>query len=1574
MIKKAKFRIIAFILLVTTLVGVFPAEAVSYTEPTLSATVNNNNNVEKTPSVITDKVYVLYNDVQYKVLDLGEQEKKTLTSFVNDLEVDSRAWQILTPDGQKWVNIYGRNGETLDVGYALVSSMLNEEGAAYLRLSVRSGEDTYVSEPVEIKISYNADTDSSDSDEQYVFSMASNVSAVDTEGTTGSGTQTGTGGTGSTTQPGEGELQIVSIVINYLFDDGSLAFEPYGATIAKNSDFKKTIASPVVVGFDPFIRVVNADGSAEYIDARNVVFNHSAVTENITVNVIYLPAIVKYQVHHHFQDLYTDEYRTEPDRITTKEGLNGSVVPENLAFTPEELPGYTALPYEKLKIAADGSTVVEIRYERKYYLVDFDMKGGYGVEPVYTRFESELGVNQPIRHGFVFDRWQLVSFGGRAPSPTEETLYDINPTSSGTPKTIKVPAANLSYRAVWITQLANYTMVFWRENAEDNGFSFWAALDGLTAMSGSLVDAEDRIDEVPSVTDENYFTYMPDISDKKVVVEGDGSSVVNVYYSRNRYTITFKAKGLCTIPERHTHTDSCYTLLCSKYHVHTDECVPVLICETPAHEAHTDACITCGFTEHIHTSSCCGATEHTHTKDCYQNVGNAANPYNAPLSPENGYIYKSWGSYYVYLFGTWYRYNGRGVSTGDILDPACKESEHTHGEGTCPCNLVEHDHVASCYKDTIHIHDPNDCYGHSCGQIEHVHSDGCRVLECAIPTGHAHTNSCKSSSTSNTVKLVRSKYEHNLEDIWPVTDDNGKTYDQGQRWTPSSSSYYDQVLVYIANMPPDDFTLTLSESSNDTYTMNYYLEVLEGESYDTTYQNKKFKLYKTVKANYNYLTKAEDFFDISGFYQLGSTPSFSGNQLDINGGGTVNMYYGRNVDHNLEFNNNGTIVTSKSQYGQMPYGSSIKQYYFKPEYPANLEPNAYEFGGWYTTDKCYPGTEVNWDTAKVGTSDMMFYAKWTPVVHTVKVFLDSSLEQQIGVTQSVSHHSFAKAPEGTITNEGYVFQGWFYSDTIDGVVVEKAFVFTGIPIIKDLEIYAKWSSHVSVDYTIKYLLKGTTTPVADEEKGSTIAGNNKTFYAKAGNDLYEQYRVGYYPAQVSHTVTMSVNPSGHVFVFEYTHVEKMPYLVRYVNENGEDIIPPKKVMDNEHSVVTENFVRFNGKMPDAYQKRLVLSTDSTDSDGDGVLDANVIIFRYKEDSTHAYYKVVHYIQNVAADGYREYRSEETVGVINQSYTFSPISVAGFSYNSQKTAVNGVIKPSSGSTVTEKLTSDGLLIEMYYDRVQVDYVVKYLDNETSQALIPQKTGQGIFGEQIVEYAPGLTHKGYALVGSEVQQIHLSTNATLNVITFKYQEITYSISYQIVGTPEGATLSLVGEAIKAVSGVPNGSKPTIHSGFHYDGWYFDVACEHPVPEAWVNPETKMLVPEKENDSVWLSNQTYYLLIDPDYTDLTINTVGMADVDKGQTYLFHLKGISSGTENVDLTVAVSGNGSVTITHLPIGEYQITEITTWSYRYTPDEVTKTIILSYSHANSIIFSQIRTGIKWLDGNDNADYKNADKV
>lgn len=70
--------------------------------------------------------------------------------------------------------------------------------------------------------------------------------------------------------------------------------------------------------------------------------------------------------------------------------------------------------------------------------------------------------------------------------------------------------------------------------------------------------------------------------------------------------------------------------------------------------------------------------------------------------------------------------------------------------------------------------------------------------------------------------------------------------------------------------------------------------------------------------------------------------------------------------------------------------------------------------------------------------------------------------------------------------------GWFYEEN----GVEKAFDFS-MPIVKDLNLYAKWSSNTLVTYTIKYVLeKDGTTVIADETTGSALAGTTLTFEAK----------------------------------------------------------------------------------------------------------------------------------------------------------------------------------------------------------------------------------------------------------------------------------------------------------------------------------------------------------------------------------------------------------------------------------------------------------------------------------------------
>jgi hypothetical protein len=219
-------------------------------------------------------------------------------------------------------------------------------------------------------------------------------------------------------------------------------------------------------------------------------------------------------------------------------------------------------------------------------------------------------------------------------------------------------------------------MVFWCENANDNGYTYWGYLDGLEARSGDTVNAQDLISRVSGIDDEQHFTFNASKSDKNVVVEGDGSTVVNAYYTRNYYSITFKASGTCILSNSHTHGDACYDYICGMGHTHTADCHPEQICTIEEHTAHTEECAVCGFESHIHgVVGCdCKYEEHSHTKSCWNNIGNVQSSLNkAPTNPEDGYIFRSNYKYYIYISGVWYRYNGWGVSNGDVVDRPVKK-------------------------------------------------------------------------------------------------------------------------------------------------------------------------------------------------------------------------------------------------------------------------------------------------------------------------------------------------------------------------------------------------------------------------------------------------------------------------------------------------------------------------------------------------------------------------------------------------------------------------------------------------------------------------------------------------------------------------------------------------------------------------------------------------------------------------------------------------------------------------------------------------------------------------------------
>lgn len=1516
MIKKfSKNRILSLFLALTMILTALPISSVGA------------NATEATP------ISILYNGQRVDNLVLMEDEKITLTTSVSGSDSLSYHWQIrVDEESDKWVNIKGYTKDFCIVSYALIGSLLDTNGCAYLRCKATDGVNDYLSNTLTVNVSYNA---------PITYEKAEEISGTSVPAMARYSLRTANSNVSLAAT--DDELQSCTIVINYTYEDNSLAFEPFVATIEYGGAFNYTAVSPTVVGYAPYI--LQGD---TYVDAKNVELNYTSLTDDKVIDVIYRPVLVDYTVRHYTQNILDDNYELRTE--TKGQQYTGSQVGK----CEIDIDGFSALYYERLTVAADGSTVIEVYYDRNYYLVDFDLGGGYGVEPIYARYGATIGANDPTRAGYVFGGWELVGVDGVKPTETQKAQYNINDGNQ-----IAIPQANLSYKALWTSQETTYTVVYWRENAEPNTngkyeYSYWGSKEVTGIYSGSVVSGSDDVPNSvttatingETVNEKQYFTYNDILTDKNIIVEGDGSTVVNVYYTRNTYTLTFKATGECGL-EEHTHGTNCNsTLICPiKEHTHNDSCEKSLNCALTEHTAHTSSCLKCGLAEHTaHTSDCltCTKTECTsHTVSCYSDVGDKVSGWlQDSIGGEKveGQVYKGWLSTYIYIGGSWYNYSGS-TSSGSIAPRVC----HTHTT-SCYKDSI-HTHSDTCYKDSLHTH-TNSCYLYSCGSAEHTHTKDC-YSECT-KVEHTHGNNCTNANRENTVYSITAKYQAEIKDEFPIKNSVGGDY-TGYWWDDADNTVFSAWIVSLDTMPGANITFE-GEYKGDNATIWYYTEVLPGDEYVSDLpgsDNRQYGLYKeviTVKSGY--LTKDEEFHNIEGF----SKGNFYPNNIFSSTQENNYLYYTRN-SYTLKFYNYNEYLIDKQK--TVLYDAPIKGYYFDElEYPSTLEPNAYEFKGWYTTPECFDGTECDFETQKMPAGDLTLYAKWAPVQHEVNIYLDATLSKQIGTTQRVDHKDLASAPDEAVENGNYTFAGWFYVDE-DGT--EKAFVFNSMPINQDLNIYAKWSSKVAVKYEVYYKLQDTNTQIADPTIGSTLAGMNKTFLAKGGADLYSDYQEGYFPTTNSHTVTMSVD-GDNVFTFWYVEKESVPYTVRYKDEaTGEELLTTKSVTDNKKAVVTEVFEPISGYMPDAYQKRLVLSANNADE--------NVITFYYTKDEQHAYYRIVHYVQNLSGGGYTEYRSIESVGDINSVYSAEALTISGFEFIGSKSEVNDVVTPATGTTVSGTLTANGLLIELFYDRIEVNYTVKYLENGTNKVLAPEKSESGIYGQQVSETY--LDIDGYELIGTPTRTLTLAATSERNVIIFYYQEKNITIQYVPVGSGK---VSIGSENVLVISGPVNGSIPTPDDGYKFVGWYLDEVCTIPVDSSWIDSSTGKILPQKNADELY-EEDVYYAKFEANNTDLTIKKAypENADysIDVNQTFIFDIKGISgTTTADINLTVTVHGDGEITITDLPIGKYTITEQTDWSWRYAPTDgkTSQTITLSPTEENIVTFKNTRAEVKWLDG------------
>lgn len=394
--------------------------------------------------------------------------------------------------------------------------------------------------------------------------------------------------------------ETVTITVNYVYkSNNAMVAQPYTAQIEKGASFKKTLEIPKLFNYS--IPTDMAEGLGEGITLSKDVtsgkytlnFDLAAVNDNVTVTLYYVAGTAKYTVYHYYQNLENDEYTLDTKLVV----LEGDIDAYTQAVANNK-PGYHCKGIPQTTIAADGTTKVEIYYDRDYYTVTFDVNGGVnGPEPIYakygTTFEAK-DIKEPTRKGFNFLGW----------SPALSDTVTIT--------------GNVTYVAQWQPEKgqADYTIVLWGQNANDDEYSYLSSHEAWGNVG-------------------NQVTW------------NEGTLISHVH--------TDDCWELTCGKENHTHNDGCLT--CGKTkHTHSANCYPGgsdVIVETyfsprnpqngliyifdigiykksvvyfngSWYEYNGSAKngdiinMNCGKTEHSHSVDCytCGKTEHTHDSSC----------------------------------------------------------------------------------------------------------------------------------------------------------------------------------------------------------------------------------------------------------------------------------------------------------------------------------------------------------------------------------------------------------------------------------------------------------------------------------------------------------------------------------------------------------------------------------------------------------------------------------------------------------------------------------------------------------------------------------------------------------------------------------------------------------------------------------------------------------------------------------------------------------------------------------------------------------------------------------------------
>ena len=1246
----------------------------------------------------------------------GTRSSLSAWSDLESADVSYR-WQIRYDEANNlWADIQGQTGKGILISPATVLSVLEEQGSAAIRCAMTSVGETKFSDAIPVSIVEPVSLAS--------FALSSRAALL-----------------AETEDPGE--LAKSYVVVQYVYSDGRTAAASAIAEWVPGLAYSKPYDLPVIPGYKAQLKNSASLGSHASItdNVLTVTYGEGELKANeyAIITVEYVPDYVKYTVIHFWQNVDDDNYNEHERETVSNRYKTGQQIinahkddPLNPNYDPE-YAGFYHLLYETPTAAADGSTVMEIFYDRYYYLMKFELGGGYGVDPIYARNGAEIEIGTPTRAGYTFLGWDLavIDSNGDGKPDTGDGVTDTVPTT--------MPAENRTYVAVWeMKDEAKVNVVIWGENPDDEGYSYQKTI---------------QIDAKPGET---------------------------ISWDTLKYNCGLTAHS-------HSVANGCYTLVCNiESHSHTN-CT--LICGKTIH-THSQDCCTIA---HNHSTDCyAGVGDKLYTG----NFGMPSNPSEGQVYKGRfaTYIYID-GSWYYYN-GTASSGSIASTTCGSVEHDHssgcvyCSLPEHaSHSKECYDCGLEETDHQHSvdknCYTltctKTEHDHDASGCastdetmdaslWTYVKSDTVTVEADGSTVVNVYYDRT-LKTLTFKydySNRTYQTTKTITAKWGANIADQYVAIAD-----DAGSFWaaTDSNSGPYTN---YFGVMPQKSATYYNRGTSGNSGAMTYYGETLSGE----------YAVLFSVGGVGGYSVTDEDRYEFEGFtYSHGTSNGSSCS-------GAV-FYYTRN-SYSLVFNDGYSDVKTESVKYEAPLGAYAD---FVPDLPLAYEPGSHQFAGWYLNPECTGEPFVLSDDITMPAEKILLYAKWTGTQYKVNYYLTrESLDEGKTIPVQMKELVDRAIADGTITaaptvdpyttvfkeitveygihigepgdpgmspgyedihpRAGYDFIGWFY---LNDAGVETAFDPVNMAVKRNLNLYAKWSSGgVLCEYTVYFALdanadgvedvdaNGNIIYVADPISGSGIGDQTITFTAKGGEELYAGYRQGYFPDFGSHSIIIDIKDADgtteNSYTFLYQQKPAVPYTVKYVDkETGKAVVvdgnpvADKVVDDNKNVVVTENFVAINGYMPDEYQKTLVVTAGGE----------NVITFYYTKDEVNALYVVNYYIQDLDAKlehaGWTKYTGLTNTGEIGTVYTADAITIDGFTLSKDYTdgynvtdGKNGAedTKLPEGTNVSElsddnkisgTLKAEGMELNFYYTRNLYPYVFHYYLSGTATSLAPAEFG-------------------------------------------------------------------------------------------------------------------------------------------------------------------------------------------------------------------------------------------------------------